>query len=558
MAPEPNPSEGTLWAGLLTSAKNGNLKLEPGTAEQCAQHVENMLEVVVGVQNWINQNTAAASPHIAASVSGQLMWTVFSMKFGTELRERIDRHRQILVDMGNTFVTAGKRYARTEGESAASFDDISFNPKGTAPSGAPPTGTIPNSPRKPDPVTKYDSFGFGPEMGGQLGWEMLYIICNSMTPQAVANAGEVWHWLSTTLETGFTTLRTTISSTADRWQGVGSQSAITATTGYTEASKQLTGDMNLLGDTLVYTSGWLQQTKQTAMPPTPSPPVATSISQNMANELNLIRYQENFQLYYSDSYPQTLSRVVTLPSPDPVTTPALFVGDETPGVPMTEPTTPEGEAKPEGAGGDSGDKPPVDGEGGEGSGGGDGSGGEGGEGGGGTGTGGSKPPTIGNPDPGPKPPPTNPGKPPNPLEGIGNKSLSPLNKPLGDLSTDPSKNPGIFASTVPPVGTHTGAPVGKGGSGIGGKGFGGRAPVTLGAAPSPLFPRAVVPTEAKVVGRAGPGTGLQPGAPYGGVPGRSNPNDEREKRRSEYLNSTDHLDEALGEPGRGIRPVLDR
>jgi hypothetical protein len=46
--------------------------------------------------------------------------------------------------------------------------------------------------------------------------------------------------------------------------------------------------------------------------------------------------------------------------------------------------------------------------------------------------------------------------------------------------------------------------------------------------------------------------------PFGGAPGRSMSDEERERRRVEYLNSVEHLDEALGEHGRGIRPVLDR
>ncbi|PXX61699.1 hypothetical protein DFR70_108257 [Nocardia tenerifensis] len=560
MASTPKVSDGTLWADLLTSAKNGKLELEPGTAEQCARHVESMLEVVVGVQNWISQNTMVASPVIAESVSGRLLWTVFSQKFGTELRQRVDRHREILVDMGNTFVTAGKRYARTEDESAASFEDISFTPSGTPPSGAPPKGVIPDHPGRLKPTTKYDAYGFGPEMGAQLGWETLYIVCNSMDPQAVANAAGVWKWLSTTLDTGFTTLRTSIASTSDRWEGVGSQNAIGATNAYVEASKQLTGDMNLLGETLTYTSGWLQQTKQNAMPPTPSPPPADSISQNMANELNLIRYQENFQLYYSDNYTHTTTRIVTLPTPDPVTVPAVDIGGETTRKPAGEPLpVNDEETKP--GGGDSGSETPTEGgEGGGGEGGGgEGDGGEGGgEHGGGDGSGGSKPPpVVGNPDPVTKPP-GDPTKPPTSTKGLNEGLLSSLNKPPGQLSTDPSRKPGILAATVPPSGTQTGAPIVKGGGGVGGKGVIGRAPLALGTSANPLFPRAVAPVESRVIGRAGPASGYQPGMPHGGVPGRSTSDEEREKRRKEYLNSTEHLEEALGEPGRGIRPVLDR
>ncbi|MGV9614030.1 WXG100 family type VII secretion target [Nocardia xishanensis] len=550
MAPDPRVSNGTLWAGLRDSANNGHLKLEPGTAQQCAQHVEDMLEAVVGVRNWIDQNTTVASPVIAESGSGRLLWTVFSMKFGTELRERVDRHRQILVDMGNTFVTAGKRYGRTEDESKASFEDISFTPSGTPPSGAPPKGAVPEHPRKPDSVTKYDSFGFGPEMGRQLGWETLYMICNSMNPQAVADAGEVWHWLSTTLENGFTTLRTTISSIGTRWEGIGSRSAIAATNEYTAASSQLTDDMQRLGDTLIFTSGWLQQTKQNAMPPTPSPPTGDSIGQQMVNELNLIRYQDNFQLYYSDNYTHTTTRIVTLPTPDPVTGPLAPVSSYPVGTPMTEGLSLKDDEIPDPPENNDGSEPPTDGGGEEGGGEGGGSGG---------GEEGSKPPGHGGTETGTKPPSTPEwsAKTPKSSGGIDESLLSPLNKLPGDLSTDPSRTPGILASALPPVGLQTGTSLGKGGGGISGKGVIARGPVALGSLESKLFPRAVVQAEPRVIGRAGPAGGSHPGTPYGGVPGRTNSDEER-KKRSEYLNSTEHLDEALGEHGRGIRPVLDR
>lgn len=554
MAPESNPSDDTSWTGLPGSAKDGQLKLAPTSALRCAQHVEDMLNVVVGVQEWMTKNVQLASPIIAESVSGRLLWTVFNLKFGTELKQRIDRHHTILVDMGNTFVAAGKRYERTEHDSKVSFDDLSFDdPSGTPPSGVPAPVPIPDRPNKPVSGTQYDAYGFGPELGKQLGWEALWMIGNSIDAKAVAAAAGVWYWLSQTLDTGFTTLRSTISAVSYEWQGAGAEAAITATTQYVGASQRLTGDMKLLGDALQYTSGWLQQTKQNSMPPTPQPPPPTSISQQMANEVNLIRWQENFQLYYSDNYVQTTTSIVKLPDPDPVTTVPDPEDDESPNDDHDQPPTTDDEQAPPPEdetsgdnGGDSGGQPPPE------SGGGD------------PPPSGEQPPTgehppsDGNPPPVEHPPtgPETPPGTPNPLEGIENNPLSTLAQlPKGPLANEFSGNlPLAVNNPMLPKGGPLAA-LGKGGIGGPGRGLFTRDPLAL--QESKLFPRATVPGEAKIVGRAGPALGREPGMPFGGAPGRPT-GEEREKKRNEYLNSTEHLDEAIGAPERGIRPVLDR
>ncbi|WP_054811304.1 hypothetical protein [Nocardia arizonensis] len=550
MASDP---DSTIWASLHGLADEGYLELEPGTAEDCARHVEDMLDDVVGMQKWMMYNGVAGSPYISGSPSGANLALVFGHKFASELRTRLDRHREILVDMGNTFITAGKKYQRTEDSSTHSFEDINFHPEGTLPQGGPTKGAIPENPPKPDAVTKYDVPNdlLVPELGAQLSWEQLYEYCNLINPQAVADAAGVWQWISTSLDTSFTTLRTTISAAGNWWKGVGAKAAIGSTTQYAETSKQLTSDMRVLGNTLLYTSGWLQQTRQNALPPTPTPPVATTEEQQTANANDLLRFQQNYQTYFTTNYTHTSTRIVTLPTPDPVTVTALRAG-ESAGVPLGEPSTVDEDHTGEGPDIDSGNEDSTgDHDGGDLDGGDlDGGGGDGDHSGGGddhTDGGNGQDPTESSP--GPEWNATTP-------EGITGEDLSLLDNLPQNQSTETSHTPGIVAS-IP----TTGVPLGNTVGGISSKGVGGgRGSVftaPLGTQEAKLFPRATAPVDPRVITRAGP-VGGPGGMPFGGAPGRSMSDEERERRRVEYLNSVEHLDEALGEHGRGIRPVLDR
>ncbi|MGY1982906.1 WXG100 family type VII secretion target [Nocardia gipuzkoensis] len=532
----------TQWAGLTGSVDDGILLLDDGIALTCAEHVQDTLGVVAAVQNYIVTNVGVASPTIAESVSGRLLWTVFNLKFGTQLKDRIDRHHQILVDMGKTFVAAGKRFAATENESGAVFDDINLAPPPSTLTGGPKTIAIPKSVTRVSSQTVFDEYAITPELGSQVSWQQLWIIGNSIQPQAVADAAGVWRYLSSTLDTAFTELRTAILGTEDRWQGLAATAARGATSSYVEASGQLTTDMNHISDTLLYVAGWVQQTKEYSMPPTPEPPPPTTVEQQQRNDADLRTYQTHFQTYYSNSYSTTTTRIVTLPTPDPVTTPGV-AADETGNGRVPTGSTPQ--VKKVNLGNEN-----LDGGGAPGGGDEDGGGGGGG---GGDGLPGGQLPndddlTIDDPTDG---------------SNWQNKSL--LDEfeenllDLAELNSDPTTSehtPGVLTTTPTPLGGSTTSTTGRAGSG---GGVGGRPPVTnLSVNHDPkLFPRATTLPEAKFVGRAGPVGGMPPGMPYGGVPGR--PTDsERERQRQEYLTSGEHLDEALGTPGRGIKPVLDR
>ncbi|WP_330179054.1 hypothetical protein OHB26_21435 [Nocardia sp. NBC_01503] len=550
MAPDPNTADDLAWAGLPTTAGNGQLMLEPGIAEKCAQHVEDMLNVVVGMQNWILANTAAACPIITSPLfSGIWLGTMFRNKFENELKDRIGQHRNILVDMGRTFVAAGKQYQQAEQTSTMIFenDDLFTNPAGTPPSGTPPVISIPKHPHKPNSSsTLYDTAYWTPEPGPGIPWHTLYLTGQSINSQAVANAGGIWYWLSQTLDTGFGTLRSQISAASDQWTGQGAQSAILATNQYVNASQRLTSDMHQLGDSLVYTSGWLQQTKN-GMPPTPEPPPGTTPAQLSQNQADLIQYQENFHTYYTENYTHVSTRIVVLPQPSQVALPAQDPADPNgePAPPATDPQdSPPGETPPGNTNGDNSNEPPPDGGGGNGE-----------------TPPGDHPSTGGNsggdnPPEGSTPPAEH--QPSGSEPNTGTPNLANLNDKdqfPADLSTTPSDGLPMVLSTVPPP--NPGGLPGRSG------GFGGRGPSLLSAeekllrSESKLFPRAAGLPKEEFVGRAGPGSGRGSGFPLGGAPGRAK-DEEKEKKKSDYLNSTEHLEEALGGPGRGVKPVLER
>ncbi|MFE7796287.1 hypothetical protein [Nocardia sp. NPDC057440] len=108
-----------------------------------------------------------------------------------------------------------------------------------------------------------------------------------------------------------------------------------------------------------------------------------------------------------------------------------------------------------------------------------------------------------------------------------------------------------------------GGGAGKGGGGAGGGGAGAGAGLTNAAAQSAkLFPRAAL-TEAAAAaaGRAGLATGAgAPGAPGGMGPAGQGANQggQKEHKRADYLDSIEHLDEALGAAPVVAKPVVEK
>jgi len=590
VASDTNVSDDIGWSDLRTAASDGQLMLNPGIAQTCAQHVEAMLNSILGVNSWIANNLALAGPPIAATPSGTDLHGAFDLKMAIEMETRMTQHQTVLTDMGNTFVAAGKAYESSETDSKVSFDGISFdNPSGTPPSGVPVVQAIlPDQPAPSYQGTVMEKVDITPEDGSNLTWQQLYAIGQSIDPGAVANTAGIWYWLANDLGGNFATLRSNIDAAATQWTGTGAARAISATQRYTTASNQFTSDMNKIGDVLLYTSRWLQQTKN-SMPTTPDPPTTSGSGyQSTAADIAALTapYQSAFTTNYTDPFGGSSNNLVVLPQPEQVTRTPTGSDNGTTipagpkyryvGIPAGPKYRYVGPSASRSSGQTSGNTTTT-----------------------------TSPDTTSRVTTSPvttspvttspvttspvttdpvttSPDTTNPDT-TNPVttspdttnpdttspDTTNPDTASPTTTPASAIPSIPSTtNPfGTSSAKTPSAGDLAGklTKAEKGmasglGGGLGGGGFGGGSSETAAERPSQgskLFPRSSLSEEGP--GRAGATEeeGQEPGFPMGGA-GRGKKDEEKERKNSDLLNSTEHLDEAIGKLDPSVRPVLDR
>lgn len=552
MENDPTGENRSAWAAPRRFADSGELFLTPEIALHCARHVADMLNVIVGVQNWLAQNFAAASPPIANTPSGQQLAAVFHHKIAHELHHRLDQHRGVLTDMGATFVEAGEQYAHTESANAASFghfvdslESMSFgDPTGTAPPGSPFVQALPDVGAPNWAGITMQNVAIAPESGQQLTWQQLYAIGQSMDPQAVANAGGVWFWLAQlVLQPAFTDFAHGMAKAADQWSGQGATASINATQQYSAASQALTTEMNQLGELLIYTAGWVQRT-QAAMPAQPAPPTTSGNGYaTTAADISALTqpFRDAFTTNYTGNFAGSTNNVAVLTSPVAVTSSTGTAGD---GLPMPQPDpSVDGGALAQDAAASTAPANSI-------------------------GSASSAPDSKGafpasdaaaaTPDSGTSATPDSGefgGAPSasslaNALAPNGSLPFSPAGAAGGRSALAGGRN--ILANLGGP---GSGPGLGLSSAGSGGSGL--RAAEQVSNADARLSERPAAPSEEQGLGRAGSAAGQQPGFPLGGARGGKK-DEDKQRKHAAFLESTEYLDEAIGAPARTIRPVVDR
>ena len=108
------------WSGLQQAASSGRLRMEPGVAEQCAKHCEDLKHKLDG-HYW-----NAQSLQIKSGMGDCIIGNAVTEKFNTKatgptnsLMSVIRQHQQVLTQMAQTYRAAGQAFRAQDRDNAA-------------------------------------------------------------------------------------------------------------------------------------------------------------------------------------------------------------------------------------------------------------------------------------------------------------------------------------------------------------------------------------------------------------------------------------------------------
>ncbi|MFD0365954.1 hypothetical protein ACFQZZ_31330 [Nocardia sp. GCM10030253] len=334
---------GNPWPALKTAAAEGKFKFE----QEVAYNLANAASLIIGqIRTLQNQTTMVTTTVPFADMPSGIALTKKLSGKGDELKELLGKHIGILQDMIDTFIAAGKKFDAKERENEAMFDAIKPSKIGTALPGAPMPIATEKPPYSKDPKVHFqppsenlkNSKGFEPstimvESAGSQSWEALYTLGESIknytTVQRAANWSGRWKWMAEMVQQVFSDFLNRIDSvTADQWEGPSKEMMVAAIKAYAASVPALQQSMNLIGDNLMLTSGWLDST-QLFMPTTPHNPGQQTYSMSGSGyggyyysgfsytvPDQLQQHREWMAKTYAAGLPQSASQVPLLAHPD--------------------------------------------------------------------------------------------------------------------------------------------------------------------------------------------------------------------------------------------------
>ncbi|WP_024802279.1 hypothetical protein [Nocardia sp. BMG51109] len=564
MGDETNP-----WRWLTGQAENGLLMLRPGIVVELAALADGVMERLLAVRGEVAN--VDSIPDFSNMSDGQLLAAKFRDK-GAELGEILDRHVEILRDMAEALRSAGRAYASAEGESADEIDRIADLPT-VAGEFAVPDGRdrIGVSTAAVDSAQEEygvdDMYGdYDPEIGRNVVAGPEDIPPNEFngaiphrTPESISDgeyteffhsiqwsaavdAASYWTWLADELYDkipDFVNRLQRVGMDGD-WRGDGASAAMEAATVYGNDVVLLTEQMRLVADDLDYTGRWMLETIAQMIPDVADYDDADAIREQRVEALKYI---------YHPAVDNANAALPALPIPGNPIAPmesANVTGDV---------TTAGGGYSP--AAYSAGNFPP-----------------DGFLPGGGIPT--SSVPSTASRIAQESEPPAGPD---SAVPDMAANALDPAQamnglqqavqaaETFGD-TPPPSAGPAPLGAAVtggPPPGHRPagtggqGAVRGPGAAGAGRGGAGSR--IGLGSErPVTVFPRASLPAAGAVPDRVGAGqVAAAPGAPGAMAPGaRGAGGPDEQRKRPKYLDSKEHLAEALGKGQRVVDPVVER
>lgn len=282
MAPEPETNNP--WTGLTEQARNGTLKVDSGAAREAAGFAAAAANAVELVKGYVPdvQNPSG----FGNFESSYLLQSKFAKAAG-DLEDILGRFLEILNAMGETFIVADKTYEESDSASDEEFRQLREDKQpGTAPT--PPDSSPADTPyfggggglQKPEEASDSGEFSKMEEFAGaKEGRDTTPIDVETpshlMEPDfvsfkpgldssKVATDGVYWKWMSEQLDEAFGDLTNRLSRLRidGSWEGDGIDGAIGAADTYRTQATALTESMLVLGQNMAYTSGWLSETKK--------------------------------------------------------------------------------------------------------------------------------------------------------------------------------------------------------------------------------------------------------------------------------------------------------
>ncbi|WP_433523149.1 WXG100 family type VII secretion target [Nocardia pseudovaccinii] len=297
------------WSGLKNQAKSGVFKIDPKVAPDAVQYIADAMtvfEIAAGdtkgpyptsdAQGMKQYKDMLTVDHFGSLGSGKILSNAFATVASELINKKLPEYKKSLQDLGEAFVIAGQMVKKSEETSESVFNAIKAK----------------TAPKISDAATQIMQRKYQGGAGGQYSWvdvdpdmpkadgskydgkpleqhgpatevvdphlepaesftyykatEMYWALVDK--PNGLLSMGGDWTRMAARLESGFADLGSNIDLLVkDRWQGDGSKAAKGAVDKYVGASKQLTTDMRQIGQLLVDGAMWTINFRQTLPQP---------------------------------------------------------------------------------------------------------------------------------------------------------------------------------------------------------------------------------------------------------------------------------------------------
>ncbi len=367
---------GNDWHAIVENARTGHLEFDDGIALEAAELASDVIGGVRAVRAVVEE---LEIPSLSNLRSGAALALKFNDS-GARLARILGQHIEILENLVDLFIAAGRTYAEAEDRSVAGFDNISVPREAVELQGPPPTagasysreftravpytsdhlnqfvyefdqvGESPESVQFPesleelrDTIASSDEGGLVPSsiMAEDIAvdamtYRQLYDFGQSIigagknVPDVVSDSAGRWSWISGKLEDIYSSFMTNLdSSTVDRWEGEGKEAVVTAIREYAAGVRELVRRTGFIGENLHYTAEWLRTTA-VHMPQSPEDSdlagwsetgrysVTGGTGTSSDSALSLQTYRENMKKTYLTGLPQSAESIPELLVPGTV------------------------------------------------------------------------------------------------------------------------------------------------------------------------------------------------------------------------------------------------